>query len=95
MFLRKILGELRRHRLLRSVKGIHGGYELNRPPDMITLWDIVQSLEPDPDFEACVLGRGPCNSVPTCPFHDDWQKVRQAWVTMLKSRTISETKAEK
>ena len=48
VYLRKILGELRRHRLLRSVKGIHGGYELARPPESITLWDVFRVLEPDP-----------------------------------------------
>jgi len=89
VFLRKVLGELRRHRLLRSIKGIHGGYELNRPPETITLWEVVQSLEHDPDFDTCVLGRGSCCSEVPCPFHDDWQKVREAWITLLKSKTIS------
>jgi Rrf2 family transcriptional regulator, iron-sulfur cluster assembly transcription factor len=88
VFLRKVLGELRRHRLLRSVKGIHGGYELNRPPDTITLWDVVHSLEPEPDFDACVLGRGSCHSEVPCPFHGDWQKVREAWITLLQTKTI-------
>ena len=36
VYLQKILGMLRRLRLVRSTKGIHGGYELNRPPQSIS-----------------------------------------------------------
>ena len=88
VFLRKVLGELRRRRFLRSTKGIHGGYELNRPPETITLWDVVHSLEPDPDFDACVLGKRICDSETPCPLHQDWQKVRQHWIDLLKTKTI-------
>ena len=48
VFLGKVLGDLRRHRVLTSNKGIHGGYRLARPPQTITLWDVVALLEPDP-----------------------------------------------
>ncbi|MFN8008381.1 MAG: Rrf2 family transcriptional regulator [Terriglobia bacterium] len=88
VFLRKVLGELRRHRLLRSIKGIHGGYELNRPPEAITLWDVVHSLEPDPDFDTCILGKGMCDPKSPCPFHQDWQKLRQEWIDLLRTKTI-------
>jgi Rrf2 family iron-sulfur cluster assembly transcriptional regulator len=90
MFLRKVLGELRRHRLLHSVKGIHGGYELARAPQAITLWEVARLLEPDPGMDMCVLGRGICNPEAACPLHDNWQKVRQEWVSLLQSKTISQ-----
>src|SRR5689334_9083728 len=59
VYLRKVLGALRRRRLLRSVKGIHGGYELSRPAETITLWEVFRVLEPDPYLDACILGPGP------------------------------------
>jgi Rrf2 family iron-sulfur cluster assembly transcriptional regulator len=90
VFLRKVLGELRRHRLVRSVKGIHGGYELARIPQAITLWDVVRLLDTDPDLDLCVLGRGVCSPETACPLHEDWNKVREEWVKMLQSKTISE-----
>src|SRR5262252_3857701 len=61
-YLRKILGELRRHRLLRSVKGIHGGYELGRPAEEITLWEVFKVLEPDPYMDTCILGNKACSA---------------------------------
>ena len=90
VYLRKILGELRRHRLLHSVKGIHGGYELARPPESITLWEVFRVLEPDPYIDACILGHGVCTSGCGCPLHDDWQKIRREFVELLQTKTISE-----
>lgn len=93
-YLRKILGELRRHRLLRSVKGIHGGYELGREPEAITLWEVFKVLEPDPYMDECLLGNRICAPESSCAFHEDWQKVRKDLVSLLETRTISEAAAE-
>jgi len=93
VYLRKVLGELRRHRLLHSVKGIHGGYELARPPHTITLWEVFRVLEPDPYVDACILGCGQCDPESSCALHEDWQKVRSGLVGLMQTRTISEVAA--
>ncbi|HEY7911261.1 MAG TPA: Rrf2 family transcriptional regulator [Blastocatellia bacterium] len=93
IYLRKVLGELRRHRLLRSVKGIHGGYELARPPQTITLWEVFRVLEPDPYIDMCILGRGQCSEESCCALHEDWQKVRAELVSLLHGKTIWELAA--
>jgi Rrf2 family protein len=90
VYLRKILGELRRHRFLRSVKGIHGGYELARPPEEIRLWDVFRVLEPDPYLDKCVLGQGLCRAEASCGLHRDWQAIRKDVVGMLRSKTIAQ-----
>ena len=93
VYLRKVLGELRRHRLLRSAKGIHGGYELARAPQTITLWEVFRVLEPDPYLDACILGREQCDPESSCALHEDWQKVRTDLVALLQTRTICEVAA--
>ncbi len=93
VYLRKVLGLLRRHRLLRSVKGIHGGYELARPPETITLWEVFRVLEPDPYLDACILGHGQCEQEGSCALHEDWQRIRQDLVRLLQDKTIAEIAA--
>lgn len=93
-YLRKVLGELRRHRFLRSVKGIHGGYELGRAPEEITLWDVFSVVEPDPYMDMCILGNRICAPESSCAFHDDWQRVREEIVALLRTRTIAEAATE-
>jgi Rrf2 family protein len=93
VYLRKVLGELRRHRLLRSLKGIRGGYELARPAGDITLLDVFRVLEPDPYLDTCILGHGPCNAESACPLHEDWLQVRTEMVRLLENKTIAEIAA--
>src|SRR5215471_16530063 len=90
VYLRKVLGELRRHRLLRSLKGIRGGYELARSAEDITLWDVFRVLEPDPYLDTCILGHRPCNAESACPLHEDWLQVRKGILRLLENKTIAE-----
>ncbi|MEW6208776.1 MAG: Rrf2 family transcriptional regulator [Acidobacteriota bacterium] len=93
VYLRKVLGELRRHRLLRSVKGIHGGYELARPPETITLWEVFRVLEPDPYLDGCILGHGLCKQEGSCALHEDWQRIRKDLVRLLQDKSIADVAA--
>ena len=44
-FLAQILGELREHGLITSRRGSQGGYTLARPPEEISLYDILVAVE--------------------------------------------------
>jgi Rrf2 family protein len=44
-FLENILGELRQHGLVQSRRGQDGGYWLQRPPDDVTLAEIIRAVE--------------------------------------------------
>jgi Rrf2 family transcriptional regulator, cysteine metabolism repressor len=44
-FLAQILGKLRNHGLIVSRRGNHGGYVLARPPEEISLHDILLAVE--------------------------------------------------
>lgn len=44
-FLEQLFSTLRRDGLLQSQRGVKGGYTLARPPDQITVLEVVQSLD--------------------------------------------------
>lgn len=89
-YLGKILGDLRKHHILRSVKGIHGGYELAHPADSITLWDIYQILDPAIDCKRCILGLSDCDENKPCAMHDSWVPLRDKFVDLMQTKTIAE-----
>jgi Rrf2 family protein len=89
LYLGKVLSELRRHRLVRSTRGIHGGYKLARPPHTITLWEVFRLLDTDPDLDMCILGHGDDYADAACPLHEEWQELRRKLVGLLQSKTIS------
>src|SRR5215212_7262586 len=44
-YLEQLLTILRKGGLIRSTRGPHGGHELARPPDQISLADVIMALE--------------------------------------------------
>ncbi|MEQ1604188.1 MAG: Rrf2 family transcriptional regulator [Pyrinomonadaceae bacterium] len=88
-YLRKLLAELRRHRMVRSAKGIHGGYILAQPPQDITLWDVFNVLDQDPYLDECVLCQAR-DEDPACPFCSEWKRIREDLMTHLKGKTIAD-----
>jgi len=55
-YLRKLLGRLVRGRLVRSIRGRHGGFQMAVPPGDITLLNIVEAIEGPIDESAIFDG---------------------------------------
>ena len=89
-FLWKILRLLTQRRLIRSFKGIRGGYELARPADQLTLSDVLLATDGTDDRESCVLGLPECDNRNPCPLHDRWKEVRAAMTEMLDDTSLAD-----
>ena len=44
-FLLQILRNLVTHGILRSTRGVDGGYTLTKPPEQISLLDVIEAIE--------------------------------------------------
>jgi len=71
-FLWKILQNLTRKRLLRSFKGVRGGYELARPARRINVLDVIDATMPAEAMSGCLLGSGNCEGKHPCALHLVW-----------------------
>jgi Rrf2 family protein len=89
-FLWKILQTLARRRLIRSFKGVRGGYELGHPPDQLTLNMIVEATDSAVRVDNCVLGLPSCSDDNACPLHDTWKDVRGRMLDMLHRNTLAD-----
>jgi Rrf2 family protein len=74
-FLENILGELRHAGLVRSQRGTEGGYWLARPPEEITLADVIRAVEGP---LASVRGSSP----ETLEFTGTAQPLNKVWVAV-------------
>lgn len=61
----KILRNLVANGIARSFKGMSGGYELNRPPEEITLCELIEAVEGPYRFSRCI-GEGEVCTNPSC-----------------------------
>ncbi len=66
-YVNKVLQALVRARLVRSQSGPGGGYALLRPPDEVSILDVVTAVEPMPRIRGCPLGIEGHTSL--CPLH--------------------------
>lgn len=89
-FLWKILQLLTRRRLVRSFKGIRGGYELARPADRVSLSEIVLATDGADFRESCVLGLPECDNANPCPLHDRWKEIRMGMTEMLDHTSLAD-----
>jgi Rrf2 family transcriptional regulator, nitric oxide-sensitive transcriptional repressor len=67
-YLSKVLQSLNRQGLLKSIRGLHGGASLARTPEEITIWDVVQAVEPIQRINTCPLGLD-AHSTNLCALH--------------------------
>ena len=64
-YLEKVLGQLKKKGLLKSARGVQGGYNLKKEPKDITIGEILRALENDLVFSDCARA-GKCNNL-SCP----------------------------
>jgi FeS assembly SUF system regulator len=74
----KLLKELQRAGLVRSVRGAHGGYQLAREPARISAADIIDAVEGPVALTECSSDRGHCGIEATCQVGHSWQQVSRS-----------------
>ncbi len=89
-FLWKILQNLARRKLVRSFKGVGGGYMLARPACDICIQDVLRASEDHSLTEGCVLGLPECGEEAPCPLHPSWKEIRERLNVVLCQTTFAE-----
>ncbi|MDX1618069.1 MAG: Rrf2 family transcriptional regulator [Balneolaceae bacterium] len=89
-FLSKILQQLVKNKLLVSMKGPTGGFNLSRPADDITLIEVVEAIDGLDMFTQCGIGLKMCDDDHPCPIHHDYKKIRQRIQHLFETKTLKE-----
>lgn len=85
----KVLTILSQAGIVNGSPGPGGGYWLARPPQSITLYDVVQLFERLEDNLSCPFGPNYCGSGPHCPIHFDILRLREQLISFLKTTTFA------
>jgi Rrf2 family protein len=93
-FLEQILNDLKSAGIVESKRGVAGGYRLRRPPQRITLAEIVRHVEGPLAPVSCVSERFyekcSCPDELRCPIRNVMKEVREATVRILENVTIAD-----
>jgi Rrf2 family protein len=89
-FLGKILQTLTQKGLLISYKGPKGGIQLAKPPDEITVLQVVEAIDGLNVLKQCVLGLPNCGEGKPCALHDQWGPIRAEICDMFQGKSIAQ-----
>ncbi len=89
-YLAKIFQGLARQGVLRSARGIGGGFALARRPDRITLMDIVKACEGPLRVSKCLSKKGECDKKEICGMCYVWEALQSNILSALKQTTIQD-----
>ena len=87
-YLEQLFGKLRRHKLVSSVRGPGGGYNLARPAPGISVAEIVTAVDETLDATQCG-GKENCHDEKRCMTHDLWATLTKKMHEYLESVTLA------
>jgi Rrf2 family transcriptional regulator, iron-sulfur cluster assembly transcription factor len=87
-YLEQLFGKLRRAELVDSVRGPGGGYTLARPPENISVANIIVAVDEPVDATQCG-GRENCRGNQRCMTHDLWTNLNATIFSYLSQVTLA------
>jgi Rrf2 family transcriptional regulator, cysteine metabolism repressor len=89
-YLEQLVGPLRRAGLVRSKRGVSGGFNLARPPEEIRLLEIVEAVEGPLSLVECVAHPEGCPRSSRCATMDVWSEVAGAIREVLAGTSLAD-----
>lgn len=88
-FTAKVLQQLTRNDIVKSIKGPYGGFVIeNNKMKTVKLSDVVKILDGDSIYTSCGLGLKKCNKNSPCPLHFKFIEIRNELKNMLENTTL-------
>ena len=95
-YLTKLLQELQRHRIVRAMRGVNGGFALGRPASEITVGEVIRAMDGPLAPIACAsltvhipCPTSRCQEEEACVMRDMWLEVRHAISNVVDQTTFA------
>lgn len=91
-YLERLIAELRKAGIVKSIRGAYGGYKLSQSPDRIIIGEVLRVLEGSLAPVDCVIE----NNTEKCKNHEDcmtrilWKKIRDSINGVIDKMTLQD-----
>ncbi len=92
-YLSKLMQGLVRANIVRSRRGLHGGFILVLPPQELAIWNVVDAVEPFRRIHECPLGIKSHGSM-LCPLHRRLDDAMATVEQQFRNTTIADVLVE-
>lgn len=89
-YLRRIMTNLSKAELVKSVQGRDGGYKFAKETSQIYLLDIVSAVDVITKYTGCVLGFENCSESDPCAIHHKWKNSRDYMLEIFTSFSLDQ-----
>ena len=89
-FLAKILQKLTKAGVVKSFRGVKGGFRLAKKPQQTSLLDIIEAIEGPAAMNRCATDASLCNLSGTCTVYPVWVKLRKMVENYLRKTNFRE-----
>jgi Rrf2 family protein len=89
-YISRLIIALRRARMVRSIRGVNGGFQLAKPPAEITLLAIVEVMEGPLAIVDCVRTPAKCSRTMHCAVHDIWNRLNADIRDAMQKLTLAD-----
>ena len=87
-YLEQIMHPLKMAGMVSTVRGCKGGYELRKPPEEISVLDIVELFEGPVNFAECIKGDRHCGRLQNCPVSFVWSELNTVFRNTAEDITL-------
>ncbi|MCR3758968.1 RrF2 family transcriptional regulator [Clostridium felsineum] len=93
-FLLKLLRKLIKSGIVKSYRGVKGGYALNKPPKDINLREVIEAIDGPICINRCITDSAYCNAKRTgiCEIHNELSRIREDLVKKLEEVNFEDLK---
>jgi FeS assembly SUF system regulator len=86
----KVLKLLTRAGLVRSFRGMNGGYSLDRKASKVSVAEIIAAIEGPIAMTECSVEEGLCHQEQVCNLRSNWQRISTAVARAMDGVTLAE-----
>ena len=88
----KVLKLLNESKLVNSERGVNGGYQLARPPEAISIAEIITAIDGNPAITKCSRSESQCEHYTVCRLRNNWQLINKLVFEVLDSLSLADMK---
>ncbi len=89
-YLSKTLNTLVRARVLSSLRGPHGGFQLAVAPEDLSLMTVVAPFDSVVERRHCLLGRSECSDRTACAAHEAWKATAEQVARFFRTTMVAD-----
>ncbi len=91
-FLAKIVSQLSIAGLIQTSRGARGGVSLAKPPEDISVLDVIEAIDGPVLLNECATNPSACPFGDTCPLQKIWEDTREEMIQRLSNANFAREK---